>query len=226
MPSQTKYIHRYLAVHERRLAATLAIIPPLHPTRILEIGCYPPQALLFPLRRGSTVYGISSQFEPVTDPQVVQLNIESDPFPYPANFFDLVLFCEIIEHLHAYPPVAVLQKISIVLRPGGHLLITTPNRQHLKNLARAFVPHLPAPAGSEHSYSPHHHEYVLSELVSLLHSQNFIISRAFTADYYTPFRAKSRLENPALRSLKIAAWFLTQALPPIRDTLVVLAQKK
>ncbi len=47
-------------------------------------------------------------------------------FPFPDASFDVVLFLDVIEHLH--PRVHVLTEIRRVLRPPGRLLVSGPNR--------------------------------------------------------------------------------------------------
>ena len=51
---------------------------------------------------------------------------ERDRFPYPDQYFELVLCCEVIEHLQR-DPLHMLFEVHRVLEDGGSLLITTPN---------------------------------------------------------------------------------------------------
>ena len=54
-----------------------------------------------------------------------QLDIDSEDFPFESLYFDCVFCGEIIEHL--YYPDHLLREVHRVLRPGGILLLTTPN---------------------------------------------------------------------------------------------------
>ena len=60
-------------------------------------------------------------------------NIEVDPFPYEDRSLDCVLFCEILEHLLIDPDRAVGEMARIV-KPGGFLVISTPNATRLTKL--------------------------------------------------------------------------------------------
>jgi len=47
--------------------------------------------------------------------------------PFENNFFDVVTLIEVIEHLTAEENRLVMQEVRRVLRPGGRVLVTTPN---------------------------------------------------------------------------------------------------
>lgn len=47
------------------------------------------------------------------------------PLPYGGAQFDLVILCEVVEHLPA--PIPVIAEAGRVLAPGGHLVLSTPN---------------------------------------------------------------------------------------------------
>ncbi|MBV8882840.1 MAG: class I SAM-dependent methyltransferase [Chroococcidiopsidaceae cyanobacterium CP_BM_RX_35] len=51
------------------------------------------------------------------------------------NYYDLVVICEVIEHMPV-PPYIVLDKVKTWLKPGGWLFLTTPNLYRLRNIVR------------------------------------------------------------------------------------------
>ena len=81
-------------------------------------------------------------------PEVRWAVAEAHPLPFRDAAFDALFAGELIEHLA--DPAAGLAEFRRVLRPGGTLILTTPNRLRLANLADR----------SERPYSPDH----LSEL--------------------------------------------------------------
>ena len=63
-------------------------------------------------------------------------NVEKDVFPYKTESYDLVVFCEIIEHL-TVDPVHSLVQINRILKKGGHMIISTPERPPLREYSEA-----------------------------------------------------------------------------------------
>ncbi|MEP6994312.1 MAG: class I SAM-dependent methyltransferase [Acidobacteriota bacterium] len=49
----------------------------------------------------------------------------TQPLPYETASFDLVILCEVAEHLSTYIPV--IGEVGRVLAPGGRLILSTPN---------------------------------------------------------------------------------------------------
>jgi SAM-dependent methyltransferase len=64
-------------------------------------------------------------------------NLDSDPLPYSDASFDLITCTEVIEHLEHYR--AALREIARVLRPGGVLIVTTPNVLNLRSRLRYLL---------------------------------------------------------------------------------------
>lgn len=59
------------------------------------------------------------------------------PLPCPDGSFDAIISTEVIEHLEN--PRAVFREFSRLLRPGGGLLVTTPNQESIRSLAALTV---------------------------------------------------------------------------------------
>ncbi len=111
---------------------------------------------------------------------------EHDRFPYDDASFDLVMWCEVIEHL-TENPVHTLSEIHRVLKPSGHLVVSTPNATRAdsvynflmgKNIYDPY--HLGAPLGG----SRHSREYTLPELRDLLEGCGYTVERAEDIDIY------------------------------------------
>jgi SAM-dependent methyltransferase len=111
-------------------------------------------------------------------------NIEEDTFPFDAESLDIVLFCEIIEHL-LNDPCAVLRQIKNVLRDNGTLVLTTPNVNRIENVARMIVgANLYDPYSGHGPYGRHNREYNKHELYTLLNYLGFTVDEIFTADVH------------------------------------------
>lgn len=111
-------------------------------------------------------------------------NIEDAPFPYQEGTFDVVVFAEIIEHL-LNDPLKVLREIKRVLKPGGMMILTTPNVARLENVARLISgANIYDPYSGYGPYGRHNREYNRHELALLLDYVGFKIENMFTADVH------------------------------------------
>ncbi len=109
-------------------------------------------------------------------------NVEADEFPYPDEMFDVVLFCEILEHL-LQDPVHALAEIRRVLKPGGTLIVTTPNVVRLENVRKMIAgENIYDPYSGYGPYGRHNREYTQQDLFSLLTLNGFRPNILFTAD--------------------------------------------
>lgn len=118
------------------------------------------------------------------DIESCHFNIEEESFPFEDGEFDVVFFCEILEHL-LNDPLAVLLEIKRVLRPGGHLILTTPNVNRLENVARMVAGvNIYDPYSGYGPYGRHNREYNKHELNQLLVRAGFVIESLETADVH------------------------------------------
>ena len=113
------------------------------------------------------------------------LNIELSDYPFKRESFDKILFCEVLEHV-VVDPLKIFPKLHDILKPGGQLIITTPNAVRLINFA-----HMLAGKNFFDRYHPqngvygrHNREFSLSEVVRLLEDEGFAIKVAKTLDRY------------------------------------------
>ena len=191
-------LKNYVDADFKRFVYTLGLVPDDAGQTILELGANPyfMTTLLRKFRKadlhlanffgsserdGKQMVTIHSTGE-VIEYHYRQFNIEADAFPYQENFFDVVLFCEIIEHLLS-DPVHALTEIRRVLKPGGDLIVTTPNVARLDNVRKIIAGHNVYDPYSGHGpYGRHNREYTQEDLFDLLSSNGFSIRTMFTAD--------------------------------------------
>ena len=120
-------------------------------------------------------------------------NIEEAQFPFPSTSFDVVLFCEVLEHLQS-DPVKVIREIKRVLKPSGHLILTTPNVSRLENVCRMVAgENIYDPLSGYGSYGRHNREYNKHELVQLLQYCGFDIDSCFRLTFTKTIRRRSSL---------------------------------
>ena len=104
-------------------------------------------------------------------------NVEFDDFPYEDASFDGVLFCEILEHL-TVNPTFTLTEIHRILKPGGFVLVTTPNMlrwEHVWRLVRGY--NINDPYSGYGVYGRHNREYAPQELIRLLQDCGFTVKQ-------------------------------------------------
>jgi SAM-dependent methyltransferase len=118
-------------------------------------------------------------------------NVENDLFPYETGSFNLVIFAEIIEHL-LNDPCKVLREIKRVLKPGGSLILTTPNVARLENVTKMVGgTNIYDPYSGYGPYGRHNREYTRVELMDLLSFEGFETSECFTADVHANYAANN-----------------------------------
>jgi SAM-dependent methyltransferase len=133
------------------------------------------------------------------DVEYANVNIESGVLPFEDSFFDVLLFCEVLEHMTTDPLHAMLE-IKRVLKPGGRLVLTTPNAARLENAA-AFVEgrNIYDPYSSYGPHGRHNREYTRHELALLLAHCGFEVEQFFTANVHDDIPSSPAL-NPLINS--------------------------
>lgn len=111
---------------------------------ILDVGANPPFLLATLTQLGFEASGIDlnpSLFQKTIDHynlKVNALDIERDPLPFDDASFDYLLFTEVIEHLRINP-VFTMTELYRVIKPGGVLMLETPNLYSLNGIYNFLV---------------------------------------------------------------------------------------
>ncbi|HVQ36648.1 MAG TPA: methyltransferase domain-containing protein [Pyrinomonadaceae bacterium] len=192
----------YVETHSRRFAETLRMIPDLEPqARVLELGAIPYDLTIL-LRKfaGLNVDPLSFfEFETAAltthilensetndrfEFDYTPVNVERDLFPAPDSSYDLVLCCELLEHL-LINPSHMLYEVHRVLKPGGYLLLTTPNVLRWGNVFSLIKGrNINDSYHGNGIYGRHNREYSMDEVSQLLVANGFSIEQLCTRAVY------------------------------------------
>jgi len=204
---------RYVEIHMQRFLRTLTMVPPPSRTgRVLELGAYMQMTPVLGCVLGyKEVRGgyfgklgrtdeksVSAGGREIFRCSVDQFDAEKDTYPYPDEYFDTVLACEIFEHF-LHDPMHMLIECRRVLIEGGTLILTTPNVASYTAVARVLEmsanPQLysmyPDPRGEfADTEVGHMREYMPGELQQAVTAAGFEVKFLFTkiAPEYTSYR--------------------------------------
>lgn len=193
----------YFTTHAHRLAMTLGYVPfGTKSMAALEVGS---SGIVLPILAHRLRYGvvrgtvqqastpsglIERQFacEGGTETYLCSNgDLEADPLAFPGDGFDLVLCCEVIEHM-SRDPMHLLAEVNRVLKPGGLLVLTTPNVTSFSGLSallHGYMPYLYASYCRSGSLDRHHIEYSPHEVMALLRSAGFEVRTLTTHDSWS-----------------------------------------
>jgi SAM-dependent methyltransferase len=202
----------YVETHRTRLERTLALTPMGGPNdRILEMGAYLQITPALQTRLGygevrGCYYGpegetnhtsVTSENGEQFRCDVDLFDAEKDRFPYDDGHFSTVLCCELIEHLPS-DPMHMMCEINRILKPGGALVLTTPNiasARAISAILQGFHPMLfPAyirPNQAGETEARHNREYSPREIKDLLENSGFEVDALETG----PFREEPKPEH-------------------------------
>jgi SAM-dependent methyltransferase len=161
--------------------------------RVIDCGCGTGQYVLEFLKQGADAYGVEFDQRKVAkcygeNPQIAQRVIVGDieAMNFPDDSFDVALLNEVLEHVPHEKNA--LREVFRLLKPGGHLLIFSPNRLfpfethgvHWKRTQKGlpvyipFIPYIPLRLG-ERIFDYWARNYWPRELRTLAQSVGFQI---------------------------------------------------
>ena len=136
--------------------------------------------------------------------------------------YDVVLCAGVIEHM-PHSPKGLLASLNRVLKPGGYLIVDTPNLGHLykrQALARGETvwPPLDAQFHSPLPYEGHHREYLAPEVAWMLHE---VGHRVLSIELYN----YSCYEQPELSGRDVTNFWRMVADPTLREYITTLSRR-
>jgi SAM-dependent methyltransferase len=220
-------------------------------TRALDVSCRNGEIMRALAARGFEVRG--TRFErglPPIEGMPIDEGVDlTRGLPYPDESFELVVLTEVIEHLENHR--AALSEVARVLRPGGYLILTTPNIMRLDSrlgfmlsgmhkAKRRQIP-LDTPLDEAHRYHNYPIPFVLLyylmringlRLEALGHGKVKPFSYVLYVLLYplvaldTQFRLVWRERKPQVRALnrELARWMIDRRVLT-EDNLIVRAHK-
>lgn len=163
------------------------------PGTLLEVGCGSGRFLNRMRRAGWRVQG--TDFDPAVARRVhgrygLRIDVgDLAELAYPAAAYDAVAASQVIEHVH--DPIAMLAECFRVLRPGGRLVITTPNALGLPHRLYGRYWRGLEPPRHLHIFTP----AALEQCAASVGFQKFLL-RTLAAESAGIYRASEDLMNP------------------------------
>ena len=134
---------------------------------------------------------------------VDNFDVQLSPWPYPDSTFDVVLCCEMLEHL-VHDPMQAFSEVNRILKESGRLLLTTPNIASAKSVESILRGESPYVYGKyEVAGLPtdrHNREYTPGEVLRIVQAAGFDVESLQTRNSWWTDRGS------ALRHL-VAAGF-------------------
>jgi len=210
-----------------RLYKTFSLITDSNGKKILDVGCNTGYIPLLLYEKGFEVIGIDlfkEQIEIANDVKE-HLNIHSDKLSFtqmdflnnnfPDNYFDYALLLEVIEHVTN--PWEFLEQFYRVLKPGGYLILSTPNVLNTYQISKQFYPNLrklfkdiddePKDTGT---HLDHIYAWDIFSFYRLINRCGFKYIKHEFAVFDIPFLSSLRIHLPVLNRLSRTMIFKIQ----------------
>jgi len=189
----------YLAYHRNRYRYLIEILALLlnqeqrgnsGAPRILDVGPSHQTTLiklLFPTVTLETMgyYNPNlAELETVVHTQCDLNHAASGPDSPSSDRYDLIVLCEVLEHLYT-PPTKVLRMFYSLLRPGGLLLLQTPNPVSLMKRLLLLKGYSPFEIIRDDTTNPGHYcEYTLPDLLYLAKLSDYEVVQFSVKNYF------------------------------------------
>jgi SAM-dependent methyltransferase len=158
--------------------------------RILDIGATPFTIFLKKTYSESEVYSVDKtdlmkQRMQENSVSFKKFDIGSEKIQFEDNYFDIIIFTEVLEHLFVSPTI-ILKELKRVLKNDGVLIMSVPNIASLYKrlgllIGKSPLENMDDVINNEWAHGHGHiHEYSMGEMLSLLKKNNFkIIKKSY-----------------------------------------------
>ena len=114
-------------------------LPYITNKKVLDIGCWSGMFESMAIDKVKHITGIDPSKKAITmakkqNPKATFFVGKAEKLNFRNNTFDAVIFCEVIEHIPKGHEDRVIKEISRVLKPGGHVVLTTPHNHPISIL--------------------------------------------------------------------------------------------
>lgn len=203
--------------------------------KILDIGANPFHITFCLKEMGYDITGVD--IDPKTfqgfldkyDLDVKKVDIENEKLPFENNSFNFIIFNEVFEHLRINP-IFTLKEIFRILKPGGSLLLTTPNLYAVHkiimfNLGKGFNdPYDEFNKLNIYGYMGHIREYSSREIRKFLEQAGFKIQDIIYRHDYSFFNYPT-FDNIFIKFFGLIIDILMRVIPSLRRHIAVIATK-
>jgi SAM-dependent methyltransferase len=215
-------IREYLRFHANRYAFLLTKVDKVDHERILDIGPSFQTTLMREIYPNSAIDTLGfrdTRFQPRENDQHFDFDlndsVEQGAWPVPETDYDLVVMAEVLEHVYtAARPV--LSCVTSFLRPGGRLIVQTPNAVNLGRRIATVQGQNPFGMIREEKKNPGHFcEFTVGDLRKAVESAGLQVEEATLTNYFG---------NTGMR--KNVYGVLCSVLPGnLRDGITLIARK-
>lgn len=222
----------YHKSHRKRIGRTMTVLLDEQPTegKLLEIGTTAVVPIMLKkfvpdLKVHVTEYKLDKPIKGKTTLKkagetrscpAYRVNIEETPLPVEDETFDYILCCEVLEHMEQ-DPMFMMSEINRVMKPGGTLILTTPNVVSSGGITRMLKnvePYFYMQYRKSGSTDRHNYEYSLWSISQVMKASGFK-GRGWTEDTF----AEPQME--AVMRLRAAGY----ELPQVGDNIFCVAKK-
>ena len=104
------------------------------------------------------------------------VDLEHEPLPFADDAYDMVVCCEVLEHMEI-DPMYMLEQVNRVSKDGASLLLTTPNvlsSRGLSKMLQGVEPYFYMQYHKSREYHRHNYEYSARSLYKILMCAGYI----------------------------------------------------